>query len=466
MNVQGDIMKKTFVIALLCCIVLSACGPSAPDQAVAADQTTAVAASGHTALAPTGTPTLTPVPSSTPRPTATQVPPSRTPTQTRSPGAVGLRLTAKAVTAVAQEPTRRAMWLQDDYTTLINLDVFLGRIVDTASLAEEGKITPEKAVVRMQTYHHMVRWSQHYAELYDGSFYNGTIREAIDSTLAALGLWWLGQSGDGALAQEVAAINTALSPLRAQIRAELVEQGADLSFEQETYEMFGGKYPSAFHAHLDRMLAYEAEHDIFIMQRDHRNTLFGQTSVVGAYDDDGQYTAPDGSYSCSFAYEGIGGDFLYDFVFPARTVVVFTNDFAIGQAVDRQPLSAALDNEGDAREAVDTFYARIILPALMKEYPSLEVLQQEWVNTGRPMLQVVLSIPEASFIESTTSAGTKSLDVVRGLWMFVEGDAIYTVIYQESPDFGLPQDPKSEAELVQAAVQGLDEILKTCSFHP
>jgi len=129
-------------------------------------------------------------------------------------------------------------------------------------------------------------------------------------------------------------------------------------------------------------------------------TLWGLAPVLGTYTSAKGYTAPDDTFTCKFAYSGIDGDLLYDFIFLDRTLVAFTNDWGIGQAVERRPLAKPPADAAAARKLVEELFKNTLLPALKQQHSGLKVLQQEWVDTPRSMLQVILYLPQASFVGS------------------------------------------------------------------
>jgi hypothetical protein len=93
---------------------------------------------------------------------------------------------------------------------------------------------------------------------------------------------------------------------------------------------------------------------------DHKSTICpGIAPILGEYSADNGYTTPDETFHCNFAFSGIDGDLLYDFIFPDRTLVVFTNDFGLGQAVERRPPAEPPADAQTTRKLVDDLFKKI-----------------------------------------------------------------------------------------------------------
>jgi hypothetical protein len=212
----------------------------------------------------------------------------------------------------------------------------------------------------------------------------------------------------------------------------------------------------------DQIMETDGSNDIFLMQRGHRMILYGHAPVLGIHSYDKGYTAPDETFNCNFAYSGMDGDLLYDFIFPDRTLVAFTNSWGLGQAVERRPLAEPPADAGAARKLVEDLFKNTLLPALKQQHSGLKVLQQKWVDTPRSILQIILYLPQASFVGSPAESGITRDPVARGLWIFVEGDGVYSIIHQGG--FYPPQDKQTDAQRIEMAVDGLTKIQQTCTY--
>jgi hypothetical protein len=344
------------------------------------------------------------------------------------------------------------------YQDLLALDIVLERIILTMNELEQKSLDLNQANARIQISHHVVSMFT-YDALVLKPPYKDEITQATDLVLEAYGRWWRGKSDAKTLRQEIATVRESFQPLLKSMRAGLLAlDTVDMSFEQTIKDGYGNVFDLN-----DQVLEYDGSNDIFLVQREHRMTVWGVAPVLGTYTDDKGYTAPDDSFNCNFAYSGMDGELLYDFIFPDRTLVAFTNDWGLGQAVERRPLAEPPADAGAARKLVEELFKKTLLPTLKQQHSGLKVLQQKWVDKPRSMLQIILYLPQASLIGNQTESGITRDPVVRGLWIFVEGDGVYSIIYQGG--FSPHQDSQTDAQRIKTAVDGLSEIQQTCTYR-
>lgn len=380
------------------------------------------------------TPTLT----LTQKPSPTATPPlTLTPTPTSMP----------TPTLIADIDLRTAF-----YQNMMVLDIVSEKIISAIEMYKSGKLDQHQFNGHIQTAQHLVSLIN-LMVTYEP--YRDAISQPADAILEACRKWWRGESDVDVLREEVTAARESIQPQLNTLRESLLAEGnVDMSFEESINTNFNEIFEL-----VDRIMEYDSQSDIFQMQREHRMVMYGVAPTLGEYAVDEGYTAPDESFGCKFDFTGYDGELLYDFVFPAQTLAVFTDDFGVGQAVERRVIEGIPGNAEASRQMVENLFANLLLPALKQQHPKLKILQQKWVDTPRPMLEVIVQLPGGSFINEITSSSSEPLDTTRGLWIFTEENAVYTITYQ---DLSISmQQEKLTNEMIEAE---LAEILQSCTL--
>lgn len=438
-------MKQSLLLFMILAILLAACGPSQSQIDATATQAAADNDATATALAPTNTstPTITPTPTSTPTPTATATS-TLTPTPTTVP--------TRTPTPIADvEKVTQA------YQLLMILDISSNSILSAASSFDQAKINRDQVNARIQYYQHTVRLVMAYNQFLNPP-YGAELTQSVDSILQACSKWWLGKSSAALLGQEITTARESFMPLKDLLRGKLVELGSeDMSFEENIQNTF-----QAAEDRPETALAFESTHDVFQMARDYRSILFGYAPTLGDFSDDGQYTAPDLSFTCQFNFIRIDGDFAYDFIFPDHSAVAFTNDMGVGQAVERRPL-ADLPSDAAAQKAlIEKLLNETIVPVLKTQTDDLRLLKQTWTDSPQPTLEVIYAMPKASWMQLVVATGNVPVDAVRGMRIFIQDGAVYTLIYQnEIFEFG---QPLPDAQLITNIVDGLNQFQQSVVY--
>ncbi len=448
-------MKMKFGLSLLPLLftaVLAACGPSAAELDATASQSAADINKTQTALRPTSTATLTPSP---------------TPTQTSAPT---FTPTATATPTPLPTPAGTLDELIGSYQYLYILDTVAEELINSTELLEQRAIDRDQANNRIQLLHHILRYLKSSLDYGNNPYDAGTnypykaeINQATIELSQACKRWWRGESDAKALGQEITTTRDYLQPQLEVLRDWLVAQeNVDLSSTESLKAEFAD-----FGTTSGEVMDTDATTDIFLMQRAHRSNWWGLASTLGTYSYENGYTSPDNSFTCNLAFEGIDGDLLYDFIFPDHVAVVFTNDFDIGQAVEKYPLDAPVASSEETRPAVDDLFQGTILPTLQQQHPDLNIVKQEWVelpgDASQGVLKVVVELPKASFISEDSGSGSVQLDVLRGYLVYANRDAIYTVIHQEEKS---TWENLTQVELINRVEEKLDELLGSCTFAP
>lgn len=430
---------QLFLILSLILANLTACGPSQADLNATATQISVADHATQTALAPTATVTVTPSPTTTPTSTPTRTP---SPTQTNTP-----------------IPTYQVDNFAEAFQYLVLLDIATTNIIEATDLLENRKLDHDQADARIQTFHHVVGIVKDSLQKEIVAF-SAEIHAAVDETLQACGRWWRSESDAKTLNQEMTSLRASFQPRLEALRTGLLELGSvDMSFEQSLRETY-----TVFADYVDLGLEEVGSWDIFQMQRK-SYPGYGMAPTLGVYQRNRGYTTPDESFNCRFAYSGKDGEFLYDFIFPDRTLIVLTNDFGLGQAVEQRPLTEPIGDAVANRKLVETLFKYTLLPQLKQQHYDLQVLQEKWIaipgESPLSALQVILYLPRASHIGKWTPDGDAELDVYRSLWIFIGGERLYTISYQETV-----RDWRklTASEYIIEVTEGVTDLQQSCTF--
>jgi hypothetical protein len=350
----------------------------------------------------------------------------------------------------------------ETYQYLLLYDIFAGEIISSMERLEGGTLGLDQVNARLQFIQHNTGISLSVIEMSellppDELFQTG------DQLNQACRRWWNGTSDPQTLKQEAIAIQESLQPRLETLGSDLLNLG---QIKANTEKSFRNSISSMVED--VGTLEVESTADIFQAQRGYRPVLWAVAPVLGTMGAGANYTSPQESFQCKFDLTGNDGELLYDFVFPERTVAVFTNDFGEGQAVEWRPLEAAPADANAAKALVDALFQKTMLPVLTQQHSGLSILEQKWVelpgDPPLPALQVVLGLPEASFIVELIGDGEeKHLDVVRGLWIFIKGDQAYTIIFQPNIHYET-KGGMTDPERIQVVVDGLAALQQNCEF--
>ena len=386
-----------------------------------------------------------------PPPTDTPQPPTSTPT---------------AIPSLTPTPTQDVEGDRETFQALIIMDLTSQHIAATGDAFDQGQITRVQADARIQYFEHALVIVEA-AFKKPGAFpYKEDYLKVMTAVSEECDHWWRGQADGKNLSTNLTKIRQTIQSLEDPLRARLIESGKmDLSVEQNARDKFNQSETTP-----EKELAYISMHDLFATQRARGLEALGVAAIVGHNDLNSGYTAPDGSFICRFSFTGSRGEALYDTVLPDRFQAIFTDILGLGQAVERIPLPHALPDTALAQKLDNAYYEKDLLPLLKQQHSGLVVMQKKWVETPRPMLQVIFKLPKAAFFfQSGNDSNTPTEDVIRGYWIFVDGSGLYSIVHQGYYNWpsgsGLPEENLSDAKRVEIVLAGLSSLEQTCSFE-